>query len=276
MSPILVENRVSQLDVSLFDAIGSQTSLADRRSMLAIHAAVSHRLGSFTYLEIGSHLGGSIQPFVLDPRCTHIVSIDKRPKTQPDERGESYAYPANSTERMLHNLRRIAKDGVGKITTFDTDSSELKGSMLPAKVDLCFIDDEHTNAAVERDFAFCESALADAGVVYFHDSEIVFQGLDNILKRLRAAGRQFHAYNLPAVIFVIDLGMNIHENHNIQRLLLENHLGYITGLQSMAPYRNFYNRKFFRQFRDAHSTARSIVRILLRILVRIRNGVLSR
>jgi hypothetical protein len=192
------------LDVSLFDVIDLQTSLDDRRSMLAIHAAVSARLGSFTYLEIGSHLGGSIQPFVLDPRCTHIVSIDKRPKTQPDERGESYAYPANSTERMLHN------DGVGKITTFDTDSSELKGSMLPAKVDLCFIDGEHTNAAVERDFAFCESALADAGVVYFHDSEIVFQGLDNILKRLRAAGRQFHAYNsFWKIIWVTSRGCKV-------------------------------------------------------------------
>ena len=40
-----IEARVKQLDVSLFDPIGSQTSPDDRRSMLAIHAAVSARLG---------------------------------------------------------------------------------------------------------------------------------------------------------------------------------------------------------------------------------------
>jgi hypothetical protein len=251
-----IEARVKQLDVSLFDAIGSQTSPDDRRSMLAIHAAVSARLGPFTYLEIGSHLGGSIQPFLLDHRCTHIVSIDKRPKVQADARGTSYEYPGNSTERMLQNLRKIAKDGVAKITTLDMDSSELRVSMLPSKMDLCFIDGEHTNSAAERDFAFCESALAASGVIYFHDSEIVFQALDNILKCLRAAGRPFHAYNLPTSIFVIDLGMNIHEDDSITKFLSKNHLGYIAGLQSMAHYRHFYNHWLARLLRKAYPTLR--------------------
>ena len=261
LSKILpIEARVKQLDVSLFDAIDSQTTSDDRRSMLAIQAAVSARLGSFTYLEIGSHLGGSIQPFLLDHRCTHIVSIDKRPEKQPDLRGKLYAYPDNSTVRMLENLRRVARDGVAKITVFDTDSSELKASMLPSRPDLCFIDGEHTNTAVERDFAFCQSALAAPGVIYFHDSQIVFQALDNILTSLRTAGQPFHAYNLPTGLFVIDLGMNIHEDDSIQKLLLGNHLGYIAGLQSMASYRQLYNHWFVRQMRKAYRPARSAAR----------------
>jgi hypothetical protein len=42
-----IEQRVKLLDISLFDAIASQTSPDDRRSLLAIHGAVSSRLESF-------------------------------------------------------------------------------------------------------------------------------------------------------------------------------------------------------------------------------------
>ena len=51
-----------------------------------LHAAVAER-GPFRYLEIGSHLGGSLQALVADPRCMEIVSIDTRPDSQPDDRG---------------------------------------------------------------------------------------------------------------------------------------------------------------------------------------------
>ena len=247
-----IEQRVRLLDISLFNAIISETSPDDRRSMLAIHAAVSSRLGSFTYLEIGSHLGGSIPPFLLDPRCNCIVSVDKRPSIQPDERGTSFVYPENSTKRMLQLLSGVSKDSTAKIVTFDKDSSELTASMIPSKINLCFIDGEHTNAALQRDFWFCESVISTPGVIYLHDSDIVFEGIDNILQSLRAAGRPFHAYNLPAVIFVIDLGMNIHEDENIRNLLAENHLGYISALKTMAPHRKFYNKRSMRLLRKAY------------------------
>jgi predicted O-methyltransferase YrrM len=247
-----IETRVKQFDISLFDEIPSQTSSDDRRSILAIQSAVATRLGSFTYLEIGSHLGGSIQPFLLDPRCGRIVSIDKRPKTLPDERGVSQIYLQNSTERMLGNLRRIANDELPKITTFDADSSELNATQIASKVDLCFIDGEHTNLAAEKDFAFCISVLASSGVIFFHDAHIVFQALDNILRDLRAANRPFQAYNLPTSIFVIDFGVGIHEDGGIKSLLLKNHLGYLEGLKSMAHYRQFYNHRFVRMMRRVY------------------------
>ena len=253
-----IETRVKQLDVSLFDGIESQSTSDDRRSMLAIQTALCARRESFAYLEIGSHLGGSIQPFLLDPRCTRIVSIDKRPKIQPDARGLPFKYADNSTERMLNNLRGISKDGVSKISTFDVDSSEIGTSTLKSKIDLCFIDGEHTNAAAERDFAFCKSVLADSGVIYFHDCNVVFQAIDTILKGLRASGCPFHAYNLPTTIFVIDFGMNIHEHDSIKKMLSENHKGYLAGLQSMARCRQFYNLGVFRLLRSAYISVRSI------------------
>jgi len=247
-----IETRVKQLDVSLFDAIPSQTSSDDRRSILAIQSAMAARLGSFAYLEIGSHLGGSIQPFLLDPRCRRIVSIDKRPNSLPDERGVSQIYLQNSTERMLENLRGIAKADLPKLTTIDADSSELNATQIPSKVNLCFIDGEHTNTAAEKDFAFCKSVLASPGVIFFHDAHIVFQALDKILRDLRAAHCVFHAYNLPTSIFVIDFGVGIHEDDGIRNLLLKNHLGYLEGLKSMAHYRQFYNHRFVRMMRRAY------------------------
>ena len=59
--------RVAALDLSLFDAIPSQSSAWDRRSLLACQAAIRQRIGRYVYLEIGSHLGGSLQTHVLDP-----------------------------------------------------------------------------------------------------------------------------------------------------------------------------------------------------------------
>jgi hypothetical protein len=247
--PNTVNSRIEQLDLSLFEAVYSGTTVDDRRSMLAIQSAVAARLGSFTYLEIGSDLGGSIQPYLLDERCARIISIDKRPEIQPDERGSNVRYPKNSTERMLQNLRGIQGSNVDKIKTFDADSSELNATQLPVRPDLCFIDGEHTNAAAARDYKFCESVIAERGVIYFHDAHIVFQALDGIVEHLKATGRPFVAYNLPTAIFVIDFGQNIHEDSNIAALLAQNHRGYLEGLQSMAQYRQFYNHRVSRLLR---------------------------
>ena len=239
--PCSVQNRIDRLDTALFEAIPSQTSADDRRSLLAIHAATAARRSTFAYLEIGSHLGGSIQPYLLDDRCTAIMSIDKRPARQPDMRGKEYEYAGNSTERMLENLRYVSADGARKVTTFDADTGQLKPSVIPIKPDICFIDGEHTNSAVERDFAFCLSVVEDHGVICFHDSSIVFEALSKSVERLRASGLLFRAYNLPTNVFVIDLGVILHEDSRILELLVDNHLGYLPGLESMSGYRDFYN-----------------------------------
>jgi hypothetical protein len=47
------------LDPDLFAAIPTQTSPEDRRSFLILQRAV-RRGGPYSYLEIGSHVGGTI------------------------------------------------------------------------------------------------------------------------------------------------------------------------------------------------------------------------
>jgi len=115
---------IEKLDTSLFQAVPSQTSDADRRSLLAVQREI--RKEPYAYLEIGSHLGGTIQPHYADPACQRIYSIDKRPRCQPDERGERFEYKENSTATMLDNLRRAFPDVASdKITTFDADAAEV-------------------------------------------------------------------------------------------------------------------------------------------------------
>jgi hypothetical protein len=98
------EEKLNRLDLALFEKISSQTTEDDKRSLLAIQNATREIYPNYNYLEIGSHLGGSIQPHLVDEKCAKIYSIDKRPLVQPDERGVNYGYPENSTQRMLDLL----------------------------------------------------------------------------------------------------------------------------------------------------------------------------
>src|SRR6185295_1456922 len=117
--------RIETLDLTLFENIESQTSDLDKRSLLACELAVRSLRDSYVYLEIGSHLGGSLQPYVVDEKCERIFSIDKRPPLQPDERGLNYKYENNSTARMLENLKKVSNAGLEKITCIDDDAANI-------------------------------------------------------------------------------------------------------------------------------------------------------
>ena len=155
------EKAIADLDLDLFYKIDSQSTENDKQSFLAIQLAVRNLKPGYKYLEIGSYLGGSIQPHLLDDRCSKIYSIDKRPEKQPDARGFDYTYLNNSTERMLEQLRGVAPDKMDKVTTIDGDSRSLDAKVISEKIDLCFIYGEHTDEAVLADFKFCLTALKE-------------------------------------------------------------------------------------------------------------------
>lgn len=200
------ESRLDTLDVSLFDAILSGTSEQDRQALLELQRAVREAFGQYVYLEIGSHLGGSIQPHLIDPRCTKIYSIDKRPAEQPDERGISFPYPNNSTQKMLNLLEGVSAEDVHKIVTFDADASEIEPAKIDEAPQLCFIDGEHTNRAVISDFEFCTKICAPNAVIAFHDVNIVGEGVKTILRELQTQGIKHSAVHVGGVVFAIGLG----------------------------------------------------------------------
>lgn len=241
------EGRIAVLDLRLFDYVPSQTTLADRRSLLAIQHGLRQQVADFGYLEIGSHCGGSLQAFVADPCCGRIISIDPRPKVQADERGRLFPYPDNSTQRMLELLRRVPGGQVEKIKTIEAGTDALSKADIDIPPDMCFVDGEHTDRAVVRDARFCFSVVHPDGCVAFHDANIVYRGLQTVVDELHQSGRPFRAYVLPDSVFVIELGhCRLHQMAEVQALLLDNHRGYLWSLQANNHYRDSAKRPLVR------------------------------
>jgi Methyltransferase domain len=198
-----LEDTIASLDVRLFDAVPSQTCREDRESLLRLQRCI-RRTGSYVYLEIGSHLGGTLQPHLVDSRCSAIYSIDKRPLEQPDELLGVCHYPENSTKRMLSGLQQAFPEApVKKIKTFDADARELDPRTFIPKPDFCFIDGEHTDQAVCSDFDFCLKACNRNGIIGFHDANFVVGGLAHIKRQLTKHRIVFRGILLPKNVYVI-------------------------------------------------------------------------
>lgn len=248
-----IGGRIEALDVRLLDEIESQTTPGDRQSLLALHAACRSFPGGFSYLEIGSHRGGSLQALVRDPSCKRIVSIDARPERQADERGRDFVYRRNSTEGMLEELSRLPGAETGKIDAFEAGTESLDpGSLGPAPA-LCFIDGEHTDGVALRDALFCKAVLGDRGAIAFHDAQIVYRGVSEFLGRLIEEGTAVHPFLLPDSIFVVELGQPLlQKSRQVQRRIERNWEGFLFGLQFNDGFRSALNSPFARALRRAH------------------------
>jgi SAM-dependent methyltransferase len=198
------EARLQSLDPTLFDHIPSETTEADRVSLLALHNACREAYGTFRYLEIGSHIGGSLQVLIADNRCEAITSIDARPPSQPDARGRDFSYPGNSTERMLAYLRTVPGANLDKLRTVEAGTEDLAPADFEGAAQLCFVDAEHTHDAALRDARFCRELLRDEGAIAFHDRRVVRTAIEEFLGELEP--ESFTAYPLDDSVFVIELG----------------------------------------------------------------------
>jgi len=152
----------------------------DKSAILNIRNILSKN-GKYNYCEIGSYLGGSLVPFLRDPQCEYILSVDDRGNIQPDERGISYDYRHISTQTMLDTLSKHSLD-LTKLETFDGSVHELNKNIN--KFDLVFIDGEHTDYACFRDFMYSQKYLKENSVVMFHDSTLVYKSLKIIQEYL--------------------------------------------------------------------------------------------
>jgi hypothetical protein len=198
------EEALGSLDTALFDHVRSQTGEEDRLSLLALHNACRRAYGEFSYLEIGSHVGGSLQVLIADERCLEIVSIDSRPDRQPDERGPVFEYPDNTTQRMLDRLEAVPGADLGKLHTIEATTAQISPKDLPVRPQLCFIDGEHTVEAALRDARFCRAAMHDDGAIAFHDRRVVRGAVERFLEEL---GQTAHdGYPLLGIVYVVEVG----------------------------------------------------------------------
>ena len=206
---ISVDDAIQQIERSdpFVFTIETQTSLGDRKTLLDVQNVVRSFDSRYVYLEVGSHVGGSLLPHLLDPCCAAAISIDPRPESQPDERGLRFGYVQNTTSRMVTTLRNVVSEaGMGKLTTFERDASKVTVDDIGKRARLAFIDAEHTNAAVFRDFLAIQPLLEPDALVVFHDSNLIFDALTNIVTMLTRQGIRHQAMYLPDNVFVLALG----------------------------------------------------------------------
>jgi hypothetical protein len=197
-------DRLAALDTALFAHVESQTSQDDRKSLLAVHRAVGTRVDGFSYLEIGSYLGGTLQVVVADPQCRRVVSIDPRTQSPPDDRPglTRWEYPDNSTERMLRLLQDVPGADLSKLNTVDDSTENIAPGRFP-RPDVCFIDGEHTYGAALRDARFCRAVMQGAGIVAFHDFQIIERAVLDFLRETPGPQR---SYLLRSSVFIVELG----------------------------------------------------------------------
>ena len=134
-------------------------------------------------------MGGSLTPFLMDPACKMILSIDDRGRVQPDERGIRFDYRRTTTQSMLDKLSHYGIN-TDKLETFDGSIHTLRDDYA-ASFDLAFIDGEHTDEACFRDFLWTLPLLKPNSIVMFHDSTLVYKGLKIIMLYLDKASIEY-------------------------------------------------------------------------------------
>lgn len=170
-------NNILTIEEELLWPVVSETSDGDKLTILAVQEMMP---SGYRYVEVGSHIGGTIAPHLLSRECDHVLSIDPRPPRQDDERGRVFEYPDNTTGRMLLTLVRACGDervnrklGVREETATEVSSSaDWPGSR---RYDMALIDAEHTFLAVARDFIAVERMMERDAVVLVHDSNILVE-----------------------------------------------------------------------------------------------------
>jgi hypothetical protein len=175
---------------SLFP-ITSQTSTSDKLCILGA-IRLARRSGNYSYLELGSFRGGSLTPFLMDPACTSVVSVDDRGRVQPDERGVGYDYTEITTQNMLDEFHRRDLN-TNKLRTFDGSIDRLT-DVGSSSFDLAFIDAEHTDEACFRDFLWTLPLAKENSIVLLHDSTLVYKALRLIMLYLDKEGRKYTFY----------------------------------------------------------------------------------
>jgi hypothetical protein len=191
--------------------IESQTSEADRQFILRARQMLRGATQTYRYVEVGSFLGGSLTPFIADPACLQVLSIDEREKELPDERGINYDYSGITSQSMLDNLVQHGFD-ISKVEAFDGSVQDI--GLRTELYDLAFIDGEHTDLACFRDFAYTLPLLRSDALVMFHDSSLVHKALRIIMVYLESRAIDYrYIKGVGSEMSVILLGKYVGKNY---------------------------------------------------------------
>ena len=267
-------NNLKLEDINKNFPIHSQTSDRDKLLILKIIMIINQEKDTYNYAEIGSFLGGSLVPFILDPKCKKITSIDKRNRNQPDSRGKSLNYKGISAKDMLDNLEKNSLD-IKKIYSIDKDMEEIDKEIIN-DIDLLLIDGEHTDYACFKDFINFYKYFNKDAICIFDDSWMVSKAIENILSYLRSIGIKHKYISFKnASLSIVFMGkftnyFDLFINLKVDDIKLE-------------PYKDqneFFSKSFDRvikqQLLNRHEVKTSFIgRILTSIVFRIINSKYS-
>ena len=107
---------------------------------------------------------------------------------------------------MLENLRVIAPDRVERVETFERTSTDVDPACIDDPPHLCFIDGEHTTAAVLADVDLCRRVGHPDGSIVFHDAGVVWMALGRTLRQLEREGADATAIVLGGSVMAIAFG----------------------------------------------------------------------
>ncbi|WP_143748956.1 class I SAM-dependent methyltransferase [Mesorhizobium sophorae] len=197
---------IETLDIAVFQ-VDTGSTLSDRTSFLRVQNFARSTLGRYVYLEVGSDIGGSLLPHLIDPACEAVISVDLRPATQPDERAEVFHYPDNTAARMVALLSdKLPSDAMAKLTTIDSDVSNVPPQSIEPKATLALIDAEHTNTACFSDFVGVLGLMKPDCIISFHDANLIADAIVNAERFLDHLGIEHETAFLPDTVAVMGLG----------------------------------------------------------------------
>jgi hypothetical protein len=237
-----VEERIQQLDTQLFAPIYSPTTALDRLSLLLLQNCV-RPINAYTYLEIGSYLGGSLQTHYVDSQCRFIYSIDKRILAQPDESGAKCCYPGNGSLAMLKNLYQTYPEvAEGKVVTFNAEVSKVLPTAIKHHPNLCLIDGEHTNRAVFADFLFCLQVIQPDGLIGLHRADLVYQGIGQIKHYLQQNAIPYAGIMLKGRVYALLLRRGVTRYQEKLQLYSQDENAYFTAADQRLRQIQFANQ----------------------------------
>ena len=152
---------------------------------------------------------------------------------------------------MLDHLARIPGADLTKLETFDLDTGDLPPSSIADTPMYCFVDAEHTDRAIQSDFAFCEAVSHGQLVFVSHDAYIVYRGLKAIIDRLTSTRMFCRVLFLPSHLFLIDTVGRISSHPTVIARALEAWRGYLEGLL----INDWYKQEFLKLCPDRNAIA---------------------
>ena len=141
--------------------------------------------GDVTYMEIGSYCGASASLLLQHPRKTHVYCIDPLSLDKSHFRGHQ-----NQEQTLRQNLEKFKGTNTYTVVKGLSNSKTVLNTITGVKVDILFIDGDHTYKGVKQDFSNYEHLVRAGGFIVFDDyldskySPDVKKAVDDIVKEL--------------------------------------------------------------------------------------------